>query len=219
MTITVTHTTKNQGTLPAPASTTAFYLSADATLGADDVRLGSADVGPLAAGGTLALSTLLTIPPSTAPGSYYIIAQADDGGVVAEMLETNNTLADLIKMSPDLLISSLTTPTAATVGAAISVTDITKNQGNGTAGATTTSFYLSPNATFEAGADILLGSRSVPVLASGTTSTATTALTIPADMTPGVYYFIARADDGNAVAETLETNNTKSSSRTITISP
>ena len=72
---------------------------------------------------------------------------------------------------------------------------------------TTTAFYLSTNTTWDAG-DLLLGSRAVPSLASGTTSTvATSSPTIPARTAPGAYYVLVRADDGAIVAEANEANN------------
>jgi subtilase family serine protease len=54
-----------------------------------------------------------------------------------------------------------------TLGSSAAVVDW--NQGQGTANATTTAFYLSSNTTYEAG-DTPLGSRAIPILASGATS-------------------------------------------------
>ena len=78
----VTDTTKNQGAGSAAASRTAFYLSANATLGAGDVLLGSRPVGVLLPNSSSTTTTTLTIPAGTPAGSYYIIAVADDGGAV-----------------------------------------------------------------------------------------------------------------------------------------
>src|SRR5262249_19736217 len=112
--------------------------------------------------------------------------------------------------------SAFTVPTVAAAGASIAVTDTTKNQGGGNAGGTTTAFYLSANGTFEAG-DTLLGSRSVPALGAGATSTATTNLTLPAGLATGTWYVLARADAGNAELETQETNNV--AARAVQIGP
>ena len=38
-------------------------------------------------------STTLVIPAATSVGTYYVLAQADSGGGVAEYLETNNVKA------------------------------------------------------------------------------------------------------------------------------
>lgn len=218
MTVTVTDTTKNSGGAATSVnSSTGFYLSVNNTWSAGDVLLGSRSVGILAPNGTSVATTTLTIPQSTAPGSYFILAMADDGNAVAESSETNNTKSAQIRLSPDLQVSSLSVPTKAAAGATISATDTTKNQGQGTAGATTTRFYLSPTTTFNSATATEVGSRAVALLASGASSSASSALTIPAGTAPGSYYMLARADADGAVTETNETNNV--ASKALTVSP
>ncbi|MBI4837940.1 MAG: DUF1566 domain-containing protein, partial [Nitrospirae bacterium] len=115
---------------------------------------------------------------------------------------------------PDLVISALVVPSTATAGQAITISETTKNQGTASAGASTTKYYLSTNATYEAG-DTLLGSRSIPSLASGATSRGRARVTIPSGTTAGTYYIISRADAGRVVSESNENNNNKA--RAITI--
>ncbi len=97
-TITVTDTTSNSQSVPvAPAttagSTTAFYLSTD-KLFSGDTLLTSRLVGGLSAKGTSTGATPVTIPLATVPGTYYIIAVADDGNAVVETPnEGNNSKA------------------------------------------------------------------------------------------------------------------------------
>ena len=169
----------------------------------------------LGAGATSVGSTSLPIPVGTATGTYYLIAKADADNAVAETQEGNNTNARLIQVGPDLTIALFTAPFSATAGATISVSDTTRNQGGGAAGASTTKFYLSSNSTLDGG-DVVLGSRPVPTLAAGAQDTVTTALTIPAGTAPGTYYLIAQVDADSAVAETQEGNNTNA--RSIQIS-
>ena len=138
---------------------------------------------------------------------YYILAQADADAVVVESQEGNNTALTSVRIGPDLILSALSTPTPATAGSTISVTDTTRNQGGDTAAASTTKLYLSTNTVLDA-ADVLLGSRTIPALAAGTSSTGTTAVTIPPGTAPGTYYLIAKSDADEAVAETHEGNNT-----------
>jgi subtilase family serine protease len=216
LTISVSDTTRNQGGGSAAASTTSFYLSTDATLDGSDALIGSRPVPALAPGATSVVATSLTIPAATATGSYRIIAQADAGGVVPETSETNNTRARSLQIGADLIVSSLTAPSAAEAGTTVSVTDTTRNQGGGAAAATTTAFYLSANASLDP-ADTPLGSRAVPALAVGAVSTGTTALDLPASLTTATYYIIARADAGSLTAETDEDNNV--TSRSIAIGP
>jgi subtilase family serine protease len=95
----------------------------------------------------------------------------------------------------------------AAAGQSLTVSDTTRNQGAGTADASTTTLYLSTDTTVGA-SDIVLGNRAVPVLASGATDSASTIVTIPAGTATGSYYVIARADAGEVVVELYETNNT-----------
>jgi subtilase family serine protease len=53
-----------------------------------------------------------------------------------------------------------------------------------------------------------VGSRTVPELAGGASSTATTAVMIPSSTATGTWFIIAQADAENAVTEISETNNT-----------
>jgi subtilase family serine protease len=76
--------------------------------------------------------------------------------------------------------------------------------------------YLSADGAVGA-SDILLGSRSVPALAGGETSSGSTSVTIPAGTAPKTWYLIAKADGEGVLAETSETNNTFS--KTIYIGP
>src|SRR5262249_49349734 len=96
---------------------------------------------------------------------------------------------------------------ASVAGATVTVTETTKNQGRGSATASTTKFYLSTDPAFGTG-DVLLGSRAVPALAAGASNAATTALHIPATIPVGSYHILARADANGVVPETNETNNT-----------
>ena len=207
--MTIADTTRNQGGGAAPGSTTTFLLSADATLDAADMVLGSRAVTALAAGASEAGSTTVTIPAGTATGTYYVFARADSGAVVPETYENNNTASRTVRVGPDLQVASIDAAASAGAGGAIAVTDTTRNAGGGGATATMTRFFLSPDPTLDAG-DAALGTRGVAALAPGASDTGTTTLTIPAGAAAGTYWIIARADGDGALAETLENNNTAS---------
>jgi subtilase family serine protease len=96
----ITDTTLNQGAGAASASSTAFYLSANTTLDGADTRLGSRTVGSLAPGTAQAGSTTVTIPANTAPGTYYVLAQADGDLTVVETNEINNVRVSWIRIGP-----------------------------------------------------------------------------------------------------------------------
>ena len=80
----VTDTIQNQGLVAAAASTTRYYLSADRQKGSGDTLLtGSRSVPGLAPGSAFSGSTLTVTIPSTIPlGTYYLLACADDPGLV-----------------------------------------------------------------------------------------------------------------------------------------
>ncbi len=206
-TVTVTDTTKNQGAASAPASSTAFYLSTNTALDAPDQLLASRDVPALPPGASSVASTLLQIPGNTATGTYFILAKADGNNAVPESFETNNVSLVQLKVGPDLTLTISVSGSPVAAGGSITITDTTKNAGAGNAGASTTRFYLSTNATYEA-TDTFLGSRDVPPLpGGGTTNGGTTICVIPTGTAAGTYYVIGVADSANAVTETTETNN------------
>ncbi|MDQ7787263.1 MAG: CARDB domain-containing protein, partial [Thermodesulfovibrionales bacterium] len=209
-TISIGDTTRNGAAGGVVASTTSFYLSTDSTLDAGDAMLGSRAIPALAAGASSTGTTSVTIPAGTAPGTFSIIAKADAPDAIPETNEANNTTYNTIIIGLDLSVSSLTAPATTSPGTTISIGDTTTNSGTVGAGASTTSFYLSTNSALDEG-DYQLGSRPVPALAAGASSTGTTSVTIPAiyaGITPGTYYLIAKADAPDAIAETNEATNT-----------
>ncbi len=179
--------------------------------------LGSRTVPPLAGGAVDTTSTTLTIPTGTATGSYYILAKADANGAVGETNETNNVKFSLpVKVGPDLTIVTATVPLTAVAGTSITVGDTTKNQGGDGAAGSVTGFYLSTNLTRDS-ADVLLGTRTAGPLGPGLTDSGTLSVMIPIGTAAGTYYIIAAADADNAIAETVETNNTSLRSIQITV--
>src|SRR5947207_75931 len=217
----INHTVANTGNAAAGAFTVRFYLSTDTTLDSGDVLLGSRTLTGLAAGASDTLVSTVTLPASVAIGTYRVLVFADALGEVAERDETNNVgvssaLAVTVFL-PDLTVTALTLPVTGATGRPLAITNTVKNVGPAAAGASTVRFYLSSDATLDAG-DVLLGARAVGALAAGTSSTAVTTLTIPANTSaPASYYVIAVADALGQVAETDETNNTVASSATVAV--
>ncbi len=123
--ISVTDTTTNIGLGAAGASTTRFYLSTNSTLDAGDTLLGGRAVPALGAGASSTGSTSVTIPGGTAPGTYYIIARADDLNVIAEINENNNTRSSEINIGtlpPTLDIEANTV--LANLAVTVAITDV-----------------------------------------------------------------------------------------------
>jgi subtilase family serine protease len=120
----------------------------------------------------------------------------------------------------DLIETAVTNPPSS-IGhkGSFSVTDTTMNQGAVAAGASTTRYYLSVD-TQKSSDDIRLnGSRSVPGLASGASSTGTITVTIPANVNSGTFFLLACADDLNVVSESNEGNNCRASASQVTVAP
>jgi hypothetical protein len=89
--LSMTQTTRNIGSATAGASTTRYYLSRDTSKSSDDILL-SADtpVPALSRGGSVTGPAASAIIPSSASGTYRILACADDRAVVTEISDTNN---------------------------------------------------------------------------------------------------------------------------------
>jgi len=94
----VSDTTKNAGGGAAAASVTQYYLSTDLTFSASDVLIGSRSVAALAGNASDSGTGTLTIPATTAPGTYYIYAVADGTATVLETSETNNTRLAIVRV-------------------------------------------------------------------------------------------------------------------------
>jgi len=215
--VSLNDTTGNIGVSPAGATSTRYYLSTDTVIGAGDVLLGGRAIATIAPGGSSAAATNGTIPATTANGSYFIVAKADDLNQAMESNEGNNTRAIAIRIGPDLRVSSITAPAYAAAGGTISISDTTANlSASSPAGASTTRFYLSSNTTLDA-ADIPVGSRAVPALASGASNAGATLVTIPAGTATGTYRILAEADGAHVLAEKNESNNL--STRTLRVGP
>lgn len=218
--VSVSNTFRNLGTAAtAGGFAGAFYLSADAVLGAGDVPLGTRSrTSALNAGGGDADTTKFAAPATLPPGDYYVIGVVDSMAVQTELVESNNrsVTASKVSVRADLYVSSISVSAS---GRTLSVTSTVRNDGPLPAGAFRVDFRLSPDSTITT-ADPLLGSRSVAAgLAYGASNTATVTLTIPSTVPAGSSQRAgAIADAGSAVPETSEANNTKASS-SFTVAP
>ena len=83
----------------------------------------------------------------------------------------------------------------------------------------TTRFYLSKNATLDAGDVALAPGRTVPDVAGGLSRSGSTPVTIPLGTVPGSFYVLAKADGDGVVSESVETNNVAARAIQVTIGP
>ena len=222
----VTDTVQNQGNVAAGASTTRYYLSTNTVKEGGDILLtGVRAVPALLVGATSKGTVTVKIPAETTAGAYYLLACADDTGLVSETDETNNCTASgskVVVSRPDLVELFVSDPPSGplTQGNSFAVIDMVLNQGNVAAGASTTRYYLSTNTVKEGGDILLTGIRAVPALQSGAISSGKAMLvTIPKGTAAGTYYLLACADDTGLVPETDEANNCIASDSTVEVFP
>ncbi|MGD2116567.1 MAG: CARDB domain-containing protein, partial [Acidobacteriota bacterium] len=183
-------TVLNQGTAPTDVFRTAVYLAEDPQLSGPATRCGGGPiVDGLLGGESKSRSFFCSIPVDMTPGTYYLVAFADDDQEVAETDETNNSLSggtiDITRA--DLVMSSVSGPASAGAAEIISVSNTVENLGAGEATAFRVGIYLSADAVI-GGGDTLLGDRLVSSLDSGLSDSAVTDVTIPAGTPTGSYF-------------------------------
>jgi hypothetical protein len=214
-TFSVTDTVRNDGMSRSDASTTRYYLSLDAVKGPGDILLPGTHSAPgLDPGAAHTKTVTVTIPSATSPGSYFLIACADDANAVTESNEDNNCMATagavVTVARPDLAATAVTANPSAPVrapGTTFSVSDTIQNVGIAPSRSSTTRYYLSLDAVKSAGDTLLSGTRAVPGLAGGASQSGTVTVTIPAATPLNAYFLLACADDLDVVAEADESHN------------
>lgn len=107
--------TRNYGLGAADASTTRYYFSLDQQWSSGDILLtGARSVPALAHATSSSGTTTVTVPATTPPGAYYLIACADNLKVVTESNETNNCRSSAGQLAvtgiADLSMRLLTVP-------------------------------------------------------------------------------------------------------------
>ena len=88
--IVISHTVRNAGPAAAGPFVIRFFLSADGVWDDGDVLLGARALGGLAAGASSPAAVSVTVPATTATGTYRIVAVADAAGQQVELDETND---------------------------------------------------------------------------------------------------------------------------------
>jgi YD repeat-containing protein len=219
----VSWTVQNQGAGTAPGAwRDLLFLSTDtivnpsSDLVADQVN----GVSPVAAGASYTTNRTVTIPSSTAPGTYYFIVVTDWDNSLFETNETNNTRVSattvtLAPDTPDLVPTALTVPTTPVYRNAqgnwvMPVSWTVQNQGTLTAqGASRDILFLSVDTILNPSSDFVADQVNgvAPVAPSASYITNRT-VTIPNTTSPGTYYFIVAIDWDNALYEGNENNNT-----------
>jgi hypothetical protein len=121
---------------------------------------------------------------------------------------------------PNLVETAVSAPAATlTPGAAFSVSDTVENSGQSSAGASVTEYYLSDTANGN-GVLYLLGSRSVPALSAGESSSGSSTATVPSHVWPNTpYYLLACPNATNSVAQATNSGCVSSLATGIYVPP
>ena len=99
-TVTFDVTTRNRpGAAQAAGSTTSVYLSLNNKWESTDRLLASNVVGPLNGGASQKVAFTVTIPATTTPMNYYILAKADASNNIVEGNEANNVKAKAVTVT------------------------------------------------------------------------------------------------------------------------
>jgi subtilase family serine protease len=177
----------------------------------------------LAAGTEATLNIVVPALPSVAAGTYYLGAFADSTNSINESDESNNTRfanPTAVTYAPDLVITAITPPAAATIGKPVTVPVTVKNQGVGTTGRNfTVGLYLCSDSTISPSCS-RIAYPTVTTLAAGAEATLNIVVPAMPSVTAGTYYIGAFADSVNVINESDETNNTRfANSTTVTYAP
>ncbi|MBF9238737.1 T9SS type A sorting domain-containing protein [Hymenobacter sp. BT683] len=199
----------NQGNAMANPATVGYYLSTNSVLDASDVLLGNSR-SPLVGGSYLSPYVDLTVPASTAVGTYYVLFVADYLNQLVETNEGNNLASVMLQVvapSIDLSFSqAYVSPYTTAPGNAINTSCYVENRGNTPSPSSTVSYYLSTNQVLDAG-DVLMLTSPGGVLPASQYYSRYNAPIVPVGTVPGSYQVLFVLDPQNAVAETNETNN------------
>ncbi|WP_276206330.1 CARDB domain-containing protein [Thermoactinospora rubra] len=158
-------TVKNQGTAASAATSVAFYLG--------DTKVGTADVGALAAGASATVSAGIGARDAA---SYEVTAKVDEAGAVIEQNEGNNSLTGSTRLtvrpvdSSDLVPVLSWTPGNPPAGGTVTFSVALKNQGTvASAGGT---HAITVTVLNDTGGTVktLTGSHSGTIAAGATTS-------------------------------------------------
>ena len=164
-------------------------------------------VPALTGGSSSSGTTTATIPASTADGVYFLIAKADGTGARGGIQRDEQHAHHAPPHRSRPRGHGGNGPGQGGRGASIDVTETTQ-KADRQAGASLTGFYLSANALLDS-SDVRLGSRTRPRWLRARPECADDSGRRCRRVSAGTWNLLVNADDDRAIAETLETNNTR----------
>ncbi|OGY92311.1 MAG: hypothetical protein A3H70_04455 [Candidatus Komeilibacteria bacterium RIFCSPLOWO2_02_FULL_48_11] len=204
----------NQGTAASGPAVVKFYLSAGAFIFNDAYKIAETTIPGLAPGGLVSTGDIWYRIGNLSPGTYslyYLIdaAGVNGAGTVNESNEGNNayywTLT--VNAGPDLDRSAPRyNKTTFYPGEQILFDADIINRGGAAAAASNVSYYFKQDSYLFSDAYRFI-TNSIPALSPGASAHQHVIYDIPANASPGTYYFYYWLDSGNAVAESNELNN------------
>ena len=210
-------TVKYEGTTETGPFSNGYYLSTDSVIWPTDTYLGGNTNPSLSAGSQRNWeSTILTIPPGTPPGSYYIGILVDRNNVMVESNENNNYVSTPITVTtsttlPDLVIttgSPIINPSTVYAGGTVGLSAWTvKNEGAAETGPFSNGYYLSSDLVITSEDTYLYEDTNENLAAGAQFSWSGPTLTIPPGTPQGNYYIGMLVDRNNVVVESNESNN------------
>lgn len=222
----LSNTVANQGGSQAGAFAVEIHLSTDEVYGGgDDIALPPGrSIASLGGGASSAETTSLTVPSSVPLGAYHVCAMADPAAAVAESDRSNNSACTtaVVWIGEVDLVADSAEPAAATAtgGGTLDVTRTVRNPGNLDSPAFSLAYRLSPNAVTGDADDVVITlPETIAGLAAGASSSRTQTLEVPPTIAAGSYHVCIKADSGDNLAETNETNNTCCSAAVVTVAP
>lgn len=201
-TVTISTTIKNHGEADAGSFVVRFSPSGTSAQ--------TRTVSGLKVGESTTLTWTFTAPVLSETEVWLISVTADSTGVIAESDEANNSLSGSVTIlgeKPDLCITSLT-PDANSYapGETITFTAVIKNNG----------IIACPESQIRfSGAEITSQTKALSRIPAGGSVAVSFALTAPGIVGEKTYTVMAMADPNDAVEESDESNNSRSSSFTV----
>jgi len=160
-------------------------------------------------------STVKWTAPSTA-GTYTVTCNVSDGkgGTASKGVNINVTSTTA---QSDLIIQNLTVnPTSGAVGSNATVSFTIKNQGSGTANASTTNIRINTSSSGVTPNDYLLASISIPSIPAGGIYNVNQTVTIPSGRPTGTNYIWVILDVNSTANQSNETNDKAYTSFNVT---
>jgi len=192
----VSFTIKNQGGSVAGSSMTNIRISnSSANVTTSDPLLASISTPSIGAGGTFPINQSVTIPLSLGTGTKYIwvildVNSSAGQGSTNELNDKSNVpFVITVPPAPDLVTQNLVVnPSSGFAGSPATVSFTIKNQGNGSAGSSTTNIRISNSSSNVTTSDPLLASIATPGIGAGGTSVVSQPVTIPSSLGTGPKY-------------------------------